>query len=365
MSLIPLLLIVPGIAFGVNPVDCVENSVYVDYGKRVLVYGLIESDSNPIFIDESQKDGKLTFPKGNYNFILIKAITGGVLKQWKLDCAEINYNPDDIKNFKMIEKMIMDSKIGKLQIITPEYITISNNSFQITGHLKSSMKEYPPVKIQLMRQIEVSNNGVIVDGEVMYSIHKIGCIYSDEFTIQKDGTFYISDDQVDKADIECQELSKLAWGRYNPHYYPEKISHIGGDNTASVYFYLILHNIENDAEWAQYVIHSKFPPTNVLFMNSESFPLKISKVPDWVKNNAKWWSDSQVDDTTFSQGIGYLIKENIIEIDNLPSSGADSDQSVPEWVKNNAKWWADGMITEDEFLRGITYMVEKGIIRAQ
>ena len=90
---------------------------------------------------------------------------------------------------------------------------------------------------------------------------------------------------------------------------------------------------------------------------------KQSKVPEWVKNNAKWWSDSQVDDTTFSQGIGYLIKENIIEIDNLPSSSGDSDQSVPEWVKNNAKWWADGMISEDDFLRGITYMVEKGIIQ--
>ena len=97
----------------------------------------------------------------------------------------------------------------------------------------------------------------------------------------------------------------------------------------------------------------------------EPTSISTKKVPDWVKNNAKWWSDSQVDDTTFSQGIGYLIKENIIEIDNLPSSGADSDQSVPEWVKNNAKWWADGMISEDEFLRGITYMVEKGIIRAQ
>jgi hypothetical protein len=90
---------------------------------------------------------------------------------------------------------------------------------------------------------------------------------------------------------------------------------------------------------------------------------KQSKVPEWVKNNAKWWSDSQVDDTTFSQGIGYLIKENIIEIDNLPSSSGDSDQSVPEWVKNNAKWWADGMISEDEFLRGITYMVENGIVK--
>ena len=363
-TIIPLLLIVPGIAFGVNPVDCVENSVYVDYGKRVLVYGLIESDSDPIFIDESQKDGKLTFPKGNYNFILIKAITGGVLKQWKLDCTEINYNPDDIKNFEMIEKMIMDSKLGKLQIITPEYITITNNSFEIKGQLKSSMKEYPPVKIQLMRELPIEKYLAYMDEQVhiLTAKYKIGCVYSDEFTIQKDGTFYISDDQVNKGDFLCKEYNKLAWDEAGS----EKISDIGGDNIASVYFYLILHNIENYAEFTQYVNHSKFPPTNVLFMNSESFPLKISKVPDWVKNNAKWWADGQVDDSTFSQGIGFLIKEKVISVSSLPPQASTvAEEKIPDWIKNNAKWWADGMISEDDFLKGITYMVEKGIIRAQ
>jgi len=88
-----------------------------------------------------------------------------------------------------------------------------------------------------------------------------------------------------------------------------------------------------------------------------------SKVPDWVKNNAKWWADGQVDDSTFTQGIGFLIKEKIIDIDSLPEQASEvAEQKVPDWIKNNAGWWADGMISEDDFIKGVKYLVEKGII---
>ena len=91
-----------------------------------------------------------------------------------------------------------------------------------------------------------------------------------------------------------------------------------------------------------------------------------TSVPEWVKNNAKWWSDGQVDDSTFSQGIGFLIKEKVISVSSLPpQASAVAQEKVPDWIKNNAKWWADGMISEDDFLKGITYMVEKGIVKVQ
>ena len=35
-------------------------------------------------------------------------------------------------------------------------------------------------------------------------------------------------------------------------------------------------------------------------------------IPDWIKNNAGWWADGQIDDTAFLQGIQFLIKEGII-----------------------------------------------------
>ena len=39
-----------------------------------------------------------------------------------------------------------------------------------------------------------------------------------------------------------------------------------------------------------------------------------SNIPDWIKTNAKWWADGQVDDKTFATGIEYLIKIGIIVV---------------------------------------------------
>ena len=94
--------------------------------------------------------------------------------------------------------------------------------------------------------------------------------------------------------------------------------------------------------------------------------LKQTKIPDWVKNNAKWWAGGQVDDSTFVQGIGFLIKEKIIGIDSLPDQDSDvAEQKVPDWIRNNAGWWADGRISEGDFLKGIKFLVEKGIVQVK
>ena len=35
---------------------------------------------------------------------------------------------------------------------------------------------------------------------------------------------------------------------------------------------------------------------------------------------------------------------------------------IPEWVKNNAKWWSEGSISEGEYLKSLEYLITKGII---
>ncbi|MBL7002178.1 MAG: hypothetical protein ISR80_05420 [Nitrosopumilus sp.] len=107
----------------------------------------------------------------------------------------------------------------------------------------------------------------------------------------------------------------------------------------------------------------------------EKFPIKIwestpildettPKIPTWIKNNVQWWADGQVDDATFTQGIGFLIKEKIVSITDLPKQSSNTiEEKVPDWIKNNAKWWADGQIDDESFVTGIKYLVEKGIIR--
>lgn len=89
----------------------------------------------------------------------------------------------------------------------------------------------------------------------------------------------------------------------------------------------------------------------------------ISNIPDWIKNNAKWWSEGQISDSEFTSCIQYLIKENIMVIPELPISSQSSEEQVPDWVRSKAGWWADGLISEGDFVSGIRYLVEFGLIR--
>ena len=90
--------------------------------------------------------------------------------------------------------------------------------------------------------------------------------------------------------------------------------------------------------------------------------IKEIVIPSWIKNNALWWANGQLDDESFVSGIQYLIKEGIISIPETTSSETGSDE-IPAWVRNNAGWWADGSIDDDAFVSGIQYLVEQGIIR--
>ena len=90
-----------------------------------------------------------------------------------------------------------------------------------------------------------------------------------------------------------------------------------------------------------------------------------SEIPAWIKNNAGWWATDQIDDSSFLQGIQYLIKEGIMVIpstETTGSSGSSGSEGVPAWVKNNAGWWADGQIDDNAFISGIQYLIKSGII---
>ena len=41
---------------------------------------------------------------------------------------------------------------------------------------------------------------------------------------------------------------------------------------------------------------------------------QIKMIPDWVRANAAWWGNNQIDDKTFANGIEYLIKVGIIVV---------------------------------------------------
>ena len=127
-------------------------------------------------------------------------------------------------------------------------------------------------------------------------------------------------------------------------------------------------------------------PDNVKALNNKNKLLEIMgkpieimeklQIPDWIRNNAKWWSEGQIGDSDFTSGIQFMIKENIMVIPDLQrevtqmelkdekrAMGMEREQNVPDWVRNNAGWWADGLISDDDFVSGIKYLVEQGTIK--
>ena len=93
-------------------------------------------------------------------------------------------------------------------------------------------------------------------------------------------------------------------------------------------------------------------------------PGPSKEIPAWVKNNAGWWADGEIDDGSFVQGIQFLIKEKIMNVNSVVET-TSSSKEIPAWVKNNAKWWAEGSIDESSFVLGIEFLIKQGIIQVE
>ena len=53
-------------------------------------------------------------------------------------------------------------------------------------------------------------------------------------------------------------------------------------------------------------------------LETASFTLNVGQtetsIPDWIKNNAGWWADGQIDDSSFVSGLQWLISNGIMKI---------------------------------------------------
>jgi len=94
-----------------------------------------------------------------------------------------------------------------------------------------------------------------------------------------------------------------------------------------------------------------------------------AQIPNWVKNVAGWWGSGDISENAFVTGIEYLINNNIILIDFVPCNYEIQDQtispskSVPDWIKNNANWWSENLINDIDFINGLQYLIEHKIIK--
>ena len=106
--------------------------------------------------------------------------------------------------------------------------------------------------------------------------------------------------------------------------------------------------------------------TEEIIPEPEIQQLTSEDVPIWVKNNAGWWSQELIDDSDFIAGIQYLIQNKIIIIlDDQVVTSSETSYQIPQWVKNNAGWWSEDLITEKDFTEGLQWLISNGVIRVQ
>ena len=70
---------------------------------------------------------------------------------------------------------------------------------------------------------------------------------------------------------------------------------------------------------------NKVIPLLALLAAVTIFPLAASAqsdtIPSWIKNNAGWWADGIIDDSSFVSGIEWLVSNDIIEVPATTVSG--------------------------------------------
>ena len=63
----------------------------------------------------------------------------------------------------------------------------------------------------------------------------------------------------------------------------------------------------------------------------------------------------------------YVVSETMFEIGKSGESSMSTptpttQTSIPAWIKNNAGWWADGQIDDNAFVSGLQWLISNGIM---
>ena len=105
--------------------------------------------------------------------------------------------------------------------------------------------------------------------------------------------------------------------------------------------------------------------SGILVPNSSA---QDAQIPGWIKDVASWWANDQISENEFVTGIEYLINNNIILLHSIPCNEKIESQygdtkSVPDWIKNNASWWSDNLIDDTDFINGLQYLIKHKIVK--
>jgi hypothetical protein len=87
------------------------------------------------------------------------------------------------------------------------------------------------------------------------------------------------------------------------------------------------------------------------------------KLPQWIRNNAQWWSQDSISTEEFSNGIKYLVEQKILVLPYDSPSSEIGHATIPLWIKQMSGWWANHQVSDNDFISSIQYLIKIGVIR--
>ena len=335
-------------------------------GNFVAKFGFAEYGSaSPSDIAVNNAGAVYAVYPSNLNIKIFDSTGSSVYNQFstKLSGNSDNSTPELITISKLENLYIIERGTNQIKIfdVSESYIPIYISSFG--GH--DEFKNPSGINSDTFGNVYVSdniaNNVNVFDSEGKL-LYKFGTSGSNDGQFNRPGGIAVDNDKIYVVDTGNKRIQIFDLkGKY--------LATVGkGELTSPT-------DVTVDDNGVLYVLDSKsirekpeikaFAPSNSksnMSITSVQPQQTEHQVPDWVKNNAGWWADGQIDDAAFSKGVQFLVKEEIIQIPNLPKA-TDSKKDIPIWVKNNAEWWSQGLITESDFVKGLEYMIKNEIIR--
>ena len=123
-----------------------------------------------------------------------------------------------------------------------------------------------------------------------------------------------------------------------------------------------IQSIDEMGQWhVAFNVEPRFQGTLKITGFEKGLPLETSKIPQWIKTNAEWWSSDQISDLEFLEGIDFLFKKGVLFVSGKQLT-VESEWKIPAWIKTTAAWWSEDKISDDDFLNSIENLVERQII---
>ena len=64
----------------------------------------------------------------------------------------------------------------------------------------------------------------------------------------------------------------------------------------------------------------------------------------------------------FPKKFSVIFTISIIGFLGFSITASAADSAIPEWIKNNAKWWSEGSINDTDYIKSLEYLMRHGII---